>query len=82
MRYCKFYPKKVIQIWGVKLSTQISHVKFFIQKFYPNKLLSKIYVTYSTLLYTQKTITQKLSITRLILPYFINENFNSRLRDI
>ena len=31
----KFYPKKVIQIWRLKLSTQISHVKIFIQKFYP-----------------------------------------------
>ena len=33
----KFYPKKVIQIGGVKLSTQISHAKIFIQKSYYGK---------------------------------------------
>ena len=37
----KFYPKKVIQIREVKLSTEISHVKFFIQKSYPKQILSK-----------------------------------------
>ena len=35
----KFYPKKVIQIEGVKVSTQISDVNFFIQKSYPKKIL-------------------------------------------
>ena len=54
----KFYPKKVIQKVEVKLSTEISHVNFFIQKFYPKTFLSKINVTYSTLLYKQKAITQ------------------------
>ena len=39
--YSKFYPKKVIQIWESKLSTEISDVKFFIQKFYPKMILSK-----------------------------------------
>ena len=34
----KFYPKKVINIWGVELSTEISHVKHFIQKSYPKKI--------------------------------------------
>ena len=33
--------KKVIQIWGVKLSTQISHDKNFFQKSYPKNILSK-----------------------------------------
>ena len=37
----KFYPKRVIQIGGVELSTPISHVKKFIQKSYPKKILSK-----------------------------------------
>ena len=54
----KFYPKKVFQKVEVKLSTEISHVNFFIQKFYPKTFLSKINVTYSTLLYKQKAITQ------------------------
>ena len=54
----KFYPKKVIQIVGLKFSTEISHVKFLIQKFYPKTFLSKIYVTYSKLLYKRKAITQ------------------------
>ena len=49
-----FIQRKVIQIVGLKLSTEISHLKFFIQKFYPNFFLSKIYVTYSTLLYQWK----------------------------
>ena len=35
-RDSKFYSKKVIQIWGSMLSTEISHVKNFIQIFYPN----------------------------------------------
>ena len=54
----KFYPKRVIQKVELKLSTEISHVNFFIQKFYPKTFLSKINVTYSTLLYKQKAITQ------------------------
>ena len=37
MEWDKFYPQKVLQIGGVKLSTQISHVNFF----YPEEL-SKI----------------------------------------
>ena len=37
----KFSPKKVIQIGWVKLSTQISHVHFFIQKSYPKKSYPK-----------------------------------------
>ena len=67
----KFYPKKVIQIVGVKLSTQISDVNFFIQKSYPKKILSKdlldlFYIT----LYTKSNYL----ITRLILPHFISDN--------
>ena len=40
-RWGKFYPKKVIKIGGVELSSQINHVTKFIQKSYP-KNLSKI----------------------------------------
>ena len=55
----KFYPKRVIQIGGVELSTQICDKKVLSarvsqKKFYPNT-----YMTYLTLLYTQKAITQK-----------------------
>ena len=58
----KFHPKKVIQIGGLKLSTQIGHIKFFIQKSYQKKYwrviqkqsYPRIYLTYFTLLYTQK----------------------------
>ena len=35
-----FYPKRAIQIGGVELSKQISHINFFIQKSY-QKILSK-----------------------------------------
>ena len=46
-RYSKFYPKKVIQIDRVKLSTEISQVKKLsrrvIQKlFYPNSTLLEV----------------------------------------
>ena len=39
MCYSKFYPKKVIQIVGVKLSTEISQVKKVIQKSYPKTFI-------------------------------------------
>ena len=71
----KFYPKKVIQIGGVELSTQISHVQFFIQKSYQNKIIQN-YETYSALLYRQQTITQQLKIMRHnpLLTNFLTKN--------
>ena len=39
---------EVIQFGGIKLSTQISLVLFFIQKSYPKKTYPKTYVTYLT----------------------------------
>ena len=62
----KFYPKKVIQIVGVKLSTQISDVKFFIQKSYPKKILSKdlLDLFYVTLYKRSPTFSRQYSIRR------------------
>ena len=51
-----FIPKKVIQIEGVKLSKEISHVENFIQKSYPKKSYPKTYVTYFTLLYSSQDL--------------------------
>ena len=42
--------QKVIQIWGVKLSTQISQLENFYPEVLSKNFLSKIYVTCSTLL--------------------------------
>ena len=53
----KFYPKKVIQIGGVELSTEIGLVKIFIQKSNPKKSYPKTYLTYLMLLYTQKQLS-------------------------
>ena len=74
----KFYPKKVIQIGGVKLPIHRSRVKFLIQKSYPKKYYPKTYLTYFTLLYTQKAITQKFTTMRLILPSFFGEKIISQ----
>ena len=49
----KFYSEKVIQ----KSYPKISHIKIFIQKFYPIDFLSKMYVTYSTSLYNNNYAT-------------------------
>ena len=44
--YNKFYPKKVIQIDMVELSTELSHIKKVIQTSYPKTFLSKFNLTY------------------------------------
>ena len=68
----KFYPKRVTQIGGVELSTQISHIIFLIQKSYPKNISSKVLLhLFNITLYT-KTVIQ------LILSYFIDENIISQ----
>ena len=44
--FSKFYPKKVIQIGGVKLSTQISHVKSRLQSNLKGKLPTRSFSAY------------------------------------
>ena len=69
-RYGKFYPKRIIQISGVELSTKMSHEKKLsrraIQKIFRN------YKTYSILLYRQNII-QNCEIMRHILVFFMEE---------
>ena len=61
MEWDKFYPKKVLQIGGVKLSTKISHVIFLSRRVIQNLFYPKTYLTYFTLLYEQKAITIRLN---------------------
>ena len=70
LEWGKFYPKKVIQKVEVKLSTEISHVNFFIQKFYPKLtwLIRRYFIN-------KKQLPRQVQITLLNLRYFIHENY-------
>ena len=61
----KFYPTIVIQIGGVELSTQISHVIFLSRRVIQKKLIQN-YETFLTLLYKWQIITQKYNIKDII----------------
>ena len=61
----------------VKVIHSIKSRKNFYPEILSKKFLFKMYATYSTLLYTQKANTQNLSIMRIIIRNFINENLIS-----